>query len=293
MTRPIATISVDVDPVDLHLIGYGWPGLPPDPTVYTLALPRLAEMLAKHRLRGTFFCVGRDAPSHASRIRALADEGHEIASHTWSHPIQFASAKLERQMAELVDSRRALSEAAGREVVGFRSPNFDMEPHVVPRLVSAGYRYDASAYPSPLLVPARMVLALKSRDPFAVLAMRPWPFSWERSPYMWRTGGVELRQFPVAVSPLLRLPIYHTMRWVLPVPMFEAAIRGFARRGEMLSYVLHGVDVLGLEEDRIDPRLRKHPGMNRPLAVKRAVLDRTLALIAEHFDVRTYAELLD
>jgi peptidoglycan/xylan/chitin deacetylase (PgdA/CDA1 family) len=291
-TRPIATLSIDVDPVDLHLIGYGWPGLPPDPVVYNVALPRLAEVFARHRMRATFFCVGRDAASRASSLRALADAGHEIASHTWSHPIQFATLKPERQAAELVDSRRSLSDAAGREVVGFRAPNFDMDARVVPHVVAAGYRYDASAYPSPLLVPARVVLALKSRDPFAVLGMRPWPFTWNRAPYMWRTGGAELREFPVAVTPWLRLPVYHTMRWVVPAPTFTDAIRGFARRGEPLSYILHGVDALGMAEDGVDARLRRHPGMNRRLDDKLAVLDGMLSLIGEHFDVRTYAEQL-
>jgi peptidoglycan/xylan/chitin deacetylase (PgdA/CDA1 family) len=292
VTRPIATISIDVDPVDLHLIGYGWPGLPPDPIVYSTALPRLAAAFARHGLRATFFCVGRDAPSQASKLRALADQGHEIASHTWSHPIQFASLKFERQMAELVDSRRSLSEAAGREVVGFRAPNFDMDARVVPRLVSAGYRYDASAYPSPLLVPARVVLALKSRDPLAVLGMRPWPFTWNRAPYLWKLGEVELPEFPVAVTPGLRLPVYHTLRWMTSERGFDSAIDGFARRGEPFSYVLHGVDALGLSEDGVDPRLARHPGMDRPLDRKLEVLDRTLAAIAARFDVRTYEEQL-
>jgi peptidoglycan-N-acetylglucosamine deacetylase len=291
-SRPIATLSIDVDPVDLHLIGYGWPGLPPDPVVYNVALPRLAEIFERHRMRATFFCVGRDAASRASSLRALAGAGHEIASHTWSHPIQFATLKFERQMAELVDSRRSLSDAAGREVVGFRAPNFDMDARVVPHLVTAGYRYDASAYPSPLLVPARVVLAMKSRDPFAVLGMRPWPFTWNRAPYVWSVGEVALREFPVAVTPGLRLPVYHTMRWVLPERVFLDSIRGFARRGEPLSYVLHGVDVLGTAEDGVDARLHRHPGMGRRLEAKLAALDRTLEVIGEHFDVRTYAEQL-
>lgn len=292
MTPPVATISIDVDPVDLHLIGYGFPGLPPDPLAYVAALPRLAAAFARHRLHATFFCVGRDAAEHAGELRALADAGHEIASHTWSHPIGFAGLAPARQAAELADSRRALSEASGFDVVGFRAPNFDMNSRLVPRLAAAGYRYDASAYPSLLLVPARAVLAMKSAHPLRVLAMRPWPFTWNRLPYEWRAGGAAIREFPVAMTPGVRLPVYHTMRWIAPERTFESALDGFARRGEMLSYVLHAVDALGLAEDRVDPRLRKHPGMERPLEHKLEVLDRTLAAIASRFDVRTYATQL-
>ncbi len=52
------------------------------------------------------------------------------------------------------------------------------------------------------------------------------------------------------------------------------------------------MDALGLEEDRVDARLAKHPGMDRPLAQKLALLDATMAAIAARFDTRTYAELL-
>lgn len=224
MTRPVATLSIDVDPVDLHLIGYGYPGLPPDPLVYLAALPRLAQAFARHGLQATFFCVGRDAEAHAGELHALARAGHEIASHTWSHPIGFAGLAPARQRAELEDSRRALSEASGVGVVGFRAPNFDMHARVVPRLAAAGYRYDASAYPSLLLLPARAVLALKSADPLRVLAMRPWPFTWRRRPYDWRAGGAAIREFPVAMTPTLRLPVYHTMRWLASERSFESAI---------------------------------------------------------------------
>lgn len=292
MTRPVATLSIDVDPVDLHLIGYGYPGLPPDPLVYLAALPRLAQAFARHGLQATFFCVGRDAEAHAGELHALARAGHEIASHTWSHPIGFAGLAPARQRAELEDSRRALSEASGVGVVGFRAPNFDMHARVVPRLAAAGYRYDASAYPSLLLLPARAVLALKSADPLCVLAMRPWPFTWRRRPYDWRAGGAAIREFPVAMTPTLRLPVYHTMRWLASERSFESAIEGFARRGEPLSYVLHAVDALGLSEDRVDPRLGRHPGMERPLEYKLALLDRTIAAIAARFEVRTYASQL-
>lgn len=292
MIRPVATVSIDVDPVDLHLVGYGFPGLPPDPLAYTAALPRLAGAFARHGVRATFFCVGRDAAAHDGTLRALSTAGHEIASHTWSHPIGFASLPPARQAAELADSRAALEAAGGSAVVGFRSPNFDMNAGVVPRLAEAGYRYDASAYPSLLLLPARAVLALKSSDPLRVLAMRPWPFTWNRMPHEWRAGGASVREFPVAMTPGLRLPVYHTMRWVSSEASFLSAVDGFARRGEPLSYVLHAVDALGLEEDGVDRRLARHPGMDRPLEAKLELLDRTLEAIVSRFETRTYAEQL-
>ena len=292
MSRPAAVVSVDVDPVDLHLVGYGFPGLPRDPLVYTTALPRLLDLFARCAVNATLFMVGRDAEAQEHGIRIAAAAGHEIASHTWSHPLGFASLPVARQEHELADSRLALEAASGRRVVGFRAPNFDMNSAAAARLLDAGYRYDASAYPTPMMLPARAVLALKSSDPWAVLAMRPWPFTWRREPYDWEVRGGTLREFPVAVTPLLRMPVYHTLRYFSDDRRFESQLDGFVRRGETLSYVMHAVDVLGLAEDSVDPRLGKHPGMDRPLAAKLALLERSLRAIAARFDSRPYADLL-
>jgi len=292
MKRPVAVVSVDVDPVDLHLVGYGFPDLPPDPSVYTLALPRLLDTCARCGVRATLFMVGRDAGEQGPAIAAATAAGHEIASHTWSHPIGFASLRPERQQSELAHSQRALSRAAGRPVVGFRAPNFDMNARAAARLLAAGYRYDASAYPTPMLLPARAVLALKSADPLGVLAMKPWPLTWRRQPYDWHVAGGVLREFPVAVTAGARLPVYHTLRYYTSDARFASQLDAFVRRGETLSYVLHAVDVLGRAEDGVDARLAKHPGMDRPLAAKRELLERSLAAIVERFEVRTYAELL-
>lgn len=292
MSRPIAVVSVDVDPVDLHLVGYGFAGLPPDPLVHTRALPRLLEAFARHGVRATLFLVGRDAVVHREVLARAAAAGHELASHTWSHPIRFAGLPEAERRRELADSKSALEAAGGTPVVGFRAPNFDVDSRSVPLLASLGYRYDASAYPTPVLIPARVVLALKSADPAGVLRMSTWPFTWRRDPHEWRAGGASVREFPVAVTPGLRMPVYHTLRYFQSDAVFAKHLDGFARRGETFSYVMHGVDALGLAEDEVDARLAKHPGMDRTLETKLALLDRTLAAIAARFETRTYRELV-
>lgn len=291
--RTPATISVDVDPVDLHLIGYGVRGGPPDPLVYEKALPRLLERFAAHGVRATLFVVGRDAAAQAPALRAAAAAGHEIASHTWSHPLALAGLPGEAQERELGDSKRALESAAGAEVVGFRAPNFDLDAAALGRLARSGYRYDASGYPTPLLAAARLVLALRGGRPLEVLGLRLVPFTWRRAPHRIGTAGGAIAEFPVSVSGPLRVPVYHTLRYGVSEARFAATLGGLARRGEALSYVMHGVDALGLREDGVDPRLSRHPGMDRPLGAKLDLLDRTLAAIAERFECVTFRERVD
>lgn len=292
MSRPAATVSVDLDPVDLHLVGYGFRGLPADPLAYTAALPRLVEIFDRCGVPVTFFLVARDAPAHAEAIAELARSGHEVASHSLTHPMALASLPREPLRRELEDSRRLLEQASGGSVVGFRSPNFDLSVRVIEGLGDAGYLYDASAYPTPFIIPARLLLAVKSRDAAAVLQLRAWPYTWRRDPHRITTARRSLVEYPVSVTPGIRFPIYHTARYLMSDRRFERILDGFAERGEPLSYALHGVDVLGMQEDKVDERMRRHPGMEMPLQPKEELLERTLKAIAARFTPSTFRDRL-
>jgi hypothetical protein len=292
MTKPFATISVDVDPVDLHLLGYGVEGLAPDPLVYTNALPRLCTLFGRLGIRATFFVVGRDAPQHAGILRALEDAGHEIASHSQDHPMPFVRVAMSRLRHQLEESRRVLGGLLRHEVIGLRAPNWDVSPRAHAPLVDAGYRYDASGFPSPFQIPVRLLLVAKSDNPRRTFRMRPWPWTFERQPFIWRNRGRDLIEFPISVSPHIRFPIYHTPRYLIGDGWFRSHVEGFARRGEMFFYTLHAVDALGLEEDQVDRRLRRHPGLEHPLAYKLDLLERSLAEIAARFQCVPYRDLV-
>ena len=47
---------------------------------------KVLEILAEHDTHATFFVVGRRARRHSSAVRDMAEQGHEVANHTWSHP---------------------------------------------------------------------------------------------------------------------------------------------------------------------------------------------------------------
>lgn len=285
-------MSVDVDPVDLHLLGYGHRVDGPDGRVYTHALPRLLERFDRARIRATFFVVARDAPAHGRALAALKAAGHEVASHSLTHPMPFLKLPREELAREVGESRRRLEAAVGGPVLGFRAPNWDMGPRALAALAEAGYRYDASAFATPLQLAARMLLAWKGRDRRALTSMKLLPFTMARKPFRWRNGGREIVEFPVSTSPWLRLPVYHTARYFLGSRRFRRQLAGFARRGEPLFYPLHAVDALGLADDAVDRRLARHPGMDRALSHKLQLLDETLDAIAERFEVLPYRDLL-
>lgn len=290
MNRCLATIGVDVDSVDLHLEGYGFRGLVPDPSVWEAAMPRLLERLAAHGLRATFFVVGRDAAVHRTPIASLVAAGHEVASHSLTHPVGLAALDAATLEREIVESRARLEQATGRRIVGFRAPSFDVDERVTATLAASGYLYDASSYPTPLLPLARLALLARAHDPRAVLRLRWWPDAFARMPWVEATRGGTLARFPLSVTPVLRVPVYHTLRLRQTPEAFGRLLDGFLARDEDLSYGLHAVDLLGLTEDHVDPRLARHPGMELPLARKLELVDDTFAALAGRFQVVPFAE---
>jgi peptidoglycan/xylan/chitin deacetylase (PgdA/CDA1 family) len=49
--------------------------------------PRLLDMLKKRNIKATFFVVGECAAEHPEIMKRIVAEGHEIANHSWSHPL--------------------------------------------------------------------------------------------------------------------------------------------------------------------------------------------------------------
>ncbi len=89
---------------------------PNDP--YTL---RLLEVLAKHDTQATFFLIGRYVTQRPDIVREIAQAGHAIGNHTFSHPnLIFASTQQAR--AELQKCELALSDAVGEHSRLFRPP---------------------------------------------------------------------------------------------------------------------------------------------------------------------------
>lgn len=74
------------------------------------------------------------------QLAALELDGHEIGSHTCSHPILTQLPREELQ-AELVGSRQELSRIVERPVISLAYPNGDYDAGVLSAAEEAGYRY--------------------------------------------------------------------------------------------------------------------------------------------------------
>ena len=76
--------------------------------------PKLLDMLAARRIKATFFVVGQCVADLPEIVKRAAREGHEIASHSWSHP------NLGKMSDEAVRSQLQRTDDAIKAAIGTR-----------------------------------------------------------------------------------------------------------------------------------------------------------------------------
>jgi polysaccharide deacetylase family protein (PEP-CTERM system associated) len=110
---------------------------------------RLLDVLDEHGARGTFFTLGAVAHRWPRLVRAIADRGHEVASHGWDHTLVYVLGP-DRFRVDVRRARHALEQACGHAVWGYRAPNYSIRrdtPWAFTILHEEGYAYDSSIYP--------------------------------------------------------------------------------------------------------------------------------------------------
>jgi len=298
-TRPFAVFSCDLDTVDRHLQGYGIEDLPACDRIYRTAVPRLLELLDELRVPGVFFFIARDAERETTLLQQMVDLVHEVASHSMTHPQPFRTLSDDALAEEVDESRARLTAACGAEVIGFRAPAWDVDDRVLDRIAAAGYRYDASIFPTPVLIASRLSAYRRSANKGSIFSMDLVGHAFapalphQASVATNTTGARGLVEFPISVTRWLRLPVYHTFQYFVPPRLFARGVRALLRSGRPVCYEFHAADLLDLAGDDVDPRMDRHPGMRLPLERKRALLKDTLASIARERRVMTYRQALE
>ncbi|MDB5685715.1 MAG: polysaccharide deacetylase [Rhizorhabdus sp.] len=103
----------------------------PDP-IWT---PKILDVLKAEHVPGTFFIVGENALTQRKLLERLVREGHEVGSHTYTHP-NLAEASPRETALELNTTQRLFQAYTGHSLRLFRPPYFgDAEPTTADEIV--------------------------------------------------------------------------------------------------------------------------------------------------------------
>ena len=99
----------------------------------------LLDVLAGHNVKATFFVIGKFVQERPDIVRALAEAGHVVANHTYTHPnLIFRSAAETRR--EIADCEAAVYDAIGSGARLFRPPFGGRRPATLRAIREAGYQ---------------------------------------------------------------------------------------------------------------------------------------------------------
>ena len=177
---------------------------------------RLLELFHKHNIKATFFITGYYAEHEPEDVKRIAQAGHEIACHGYEHHYRGREFDVE---ADVKRGKEALERISGVPVKGFRAPQAQYSQRLLQAVAQAGFVYDSSLHPAWL--PGyynHSSLPLGIHQPLS---------------------GAELKEIPVAVMPLTRLPIVWMFMRNMGVWYTQLGVSGLVKRGICPNLYFH------------------------------------------------------
>lgn len=119
------------------------------PTRFQIGLGRILDVLARHRVKATFFFLGWIAERYPESVREVAGHGHEIGIHGYDHRLIYE----QTPQAFEADLRRAVAAVRtsyGGRLLGHRAPSFSIREDslwALDVLARLGFAYDSSIFP--------------------------------------------------------------------------------------------------------------------------------------------------
>jgi hypothetical protein len=301
--KPLASLSLDIDNKWSYLKTHGDPGWDSFPSYLDYVIPRILGFLKERNLKITFFVVGRDAALEKNRevLSQIAPAGHEIGNHSFHHE-PWLHLYPEKQIEdEIALAEQHIFDATGQGPVGFRGPGFSLSQATLRVLVSRGYLYDASTFPTYLGPLARAYYLATTRELspqekekrktlFGSLrdGLRPL------KPYRWTTDAGTILEIPVTTMPGFKMPIHLSyilylsgFSHVLAMRYFKAALKFCRLTATEPSLLLHAADFVGCDDCE---DLSFFPGMKLSSEKKMEVVREALSALSANFTVLSLCE---
>lgn len=110
---------------------------------------RILELFDRHAVKATFFTLGWIAERYPDMVRRVVEQGHELASHGWSH-IRVTQQDADAFRQDVARTKALLEDVSGHEVIGYRAASYSIGATnlwALDVLNETGHRYSSSIYP--------------------------------------------------------------------------------------------------------------------------------------------------
>ena len=184
--------------------------------------------------KATFFVLGCIAEDYPEVVRAIVQEGHEVASHGYGHQLAYKQT-IEEFAADVKKSVAILEDVTSTKVIGYRAPSWSIVEsnlHYLERLEEMGMKYDASIFPVKTFLYGIPTAPTKIHKP--------------------RVNGreLDLYEVPMSVFKLTGRNIGYSGGFYFrffPLFFIKHAISAANRKGEAAIVYLHPRELDGLE----------------------------------------------
>lgn len=109
----------------------------------------ILHLLKKHNTKATFFTLGHLAEKYPELIKEIHENGHEIASHGYSHK-RLCELNPESFEQDIKKSINLIKSITNHPPIGFRAPNYSLTNSTIwalSILKKNNFRYDSSIIP--------------------------------------------------------------------------------------------------------------------------------------------------
>lgn len=276
-----------------------------------MGLENFSRFLKPYNIKATLFMVGNDFlhEHNHSIIRAMADEGHEVANHTMTHAQGFRFLSKAEKESEIAGMEKVCEKVIGQRPVGFRSPGWNISDNALGVLLKRGYLYDSSVHPT-FLMPVlkfmhwqtmrnRQRLDRTTMGQFRYMFACPFPYRTGSSGFVTR-GNNGIVEFPITVTPVLRLSFFATTVLAFGRGFLKRSLKRLRERGHPLQFQFHLSDFVDYTHPDISDQVpRKTDGVYipqsllTPLLKKLEIFKEVLELLAKYYSFSTLRQMYD
>ncbi|MCA9471124.1 MAG: DUF3473 domain-containing protein [Nitrospirales bacterium] len=169
----------------------------------------ILSLLEAVNVQATMFILGWVAERHGGLVKRLANAGHEIACHGYSHEL-IAAQSPAKFREDIRTAKKILEDLTGKAVLGYRAPTFSITKETkwaLPILVEEGYLYDSSIVPA-----VHDSYGIPDASPDIHSLATSSGVLWEVPPSTYKIGWMRV---PIGGGGYFRLLPYRLFKWFL------------------------------------------------------------------------------